>query len=288
MKNVSLLATASILAVSLAVPAFAQSDLVGISNLDDRIDDIERDVADDMARAEDAARFGSPESRQGLSGSASLGYSGKTGNNESQDLLLGLRIRHGAGPLVQTIGAALDYSETDGSATKKDVFAIYDVNYYFTDHVYGFVLGRIQSDGMADELTATELADGVTLADKVKHDGFLGFGPGYRIVNTPDMAWRVQAGIGVSYLEYGDGRSETEGAGIVSSRFFYKINDNVFLTNDTDILNSDSALRANNDFGVNFKITDAISTRMSYLSEYNDSRAIKTDNKLGISVVFGF
>lgn len=289
MKKVTLLASASILAVSLTAPAvFAQDDLLGVTELDDRLDDIESDVAEDMARAEDAGRFGNPEYQPGLSGSAALGYSGKTGNNESQDLSFGLRLRHAQGQFVQTIGAALDYSESNGSSTKEDVFAIYDANYYFNDNFYGFVLGRIQSDGLGDTLTADDIADGITLDQKVKRDGFLGIGPGYRVVNTPDMTWRVQAGIGISYLEYGDDSSVTEEAAIASSRFFYKFNDNVFLTNDTDILNSDTALRANNDFGVNFKITDAMSTRVSYLSEYNDSRAIKTDNKLGVSLVFGF
>ncbi|MCB5410550.1 DUF481 domain-containing protein [Pseudogemmobacter faecipullorum] len=287
MKKVALLASASALSCAMAAPLFAQ-DLYGTTALDDRIEDIERDVNRDFERAEDSARFGSPEGRQGLSGSASLGFSGKTGNNESQDLSVGLRIRHAEGPFQQTIGAVLDYSESDNSSTKEDVFVVYDANYYFNDNFYGFILGRAQSDGLADELTASETANGVTVAEKVKRDGFLGFGPGYRVVNTPDMAWRVQAGVGISYLEYGDGRSVTEEAAIASSRFYYKFSDNVFLTNDTDVLNSSEALRANNDFGVNFKITDAMSTRVSYLSEYNESRAIRTDNKLGVSIVFGF
>ena len=62
----------------------------------------------------------------------------------------------------------------------------------------------------------------------------------------------------------------------------------MFLTNDTDVLDSDTALRINNDFGVNVKLTDTLSTRISYLSEYNDSRAIRTDNKVGVSIVMGF
>ena len=102
------------------------------------------------------------------------------------------------------------------------------------------------------------------------------------------MAWRVQAGVGISYLEDGLGDSVTETGVIASSRFFYKFNDNVFASMDTDILKSDAALRINNDLGVNFKVTDAFQTRVSYLTEYNDSRAIRSDNKLGVSLVYGF
>ena len=278
MKKVTLLASASVLATLMAAPVLAQ-DILSNRDLDYAIGDVERDVNRDMARSEDSMRFDGTV-RQGLSGSAALGYSGKTGNNESQDFTLALRLRHGVGNFEQTIGAVLDYTETDNTSDKKDMFAIYDANYYFNDRFYGFVLGRIQVDGLADEATDP--------AGSVKRDGFLGFGPGYRIVNTTDMTWRVQAGVGISYLEFGDDRSVTEAAAIASSRFYYKINDNVFLTNDTDVINSDEALRANNDFGVNFKVTDTMSTRVSYLTEYNESRDIRTDNKLGVSLVFGF
>ncbi|MDO8882305.1 MAG: DUF481 domain-containing protein [Pseudotabrizicola sp.] len=262
--------------VAFAPAAVAQVAITGVESVNDRIDDINENVAEDMARAEDAARFGNPEFRPGLSGSASLGYSGKTGNNESQDISAGVRLRYAQGNLVQTLGAALDFSEANNAATKEDILAVYDANYYFDQNFYGFVLARLESDGLASTV------------DENRRDAFLGFGPGYRIVNTPDMTWRVQAGVGVSYLQDGARNSTTETGYLAASRFFYKINDNVFVTNDTDILKSKTALRANNDLGLNVKMTDTLSTRVSYLTEYNDNRAIRTDNKLGVSLVFGF
>lgn len=264
-------------AQALFVPAaMAQVEITGIETLNDRLEDIEDDVSDDMARAEDAARFGYPEFQPGLSGSASLGYSGKTGNNESQDVTLGVRLRYAQGQFVQTLGAALDFSEDANQSTQEDVFAVYDANYYFNESFYIFGLGRLESDGLADA------------ANEIRRDAFLGFGPGYRVVNTPDVSWRVQAGIGISYLQDGLRDSETETGYLAASRFYYRINDNFFVTNDTDVLKSDSALRINNDLGLNVKMTDAFSTRVSYLTEYNDNRAIRSDNKLGVSLVYGF
>ncbi|WP_103333954.1 DUF481 domain-containing protein [Pseudotabrizicola formosa] len=281
---------AGVLAIAVAQVAFAPSAIAqvaitGVEALDDRIDDIDDDVRDDMERAEDAARFGNPEFRPGLSGSASLGYAGNTGNNESQDLVGGVRLRYAQGQFVQTLGAALEFSEDNNVSTTEDVFVVYDANYYLSDRFYAFALGRLATDGLATEISA----DGVDRRDEnTRRDGFIGFGPGYRVVNTPDMTWRVQAGIGVSYLEDGLGNSETETGYLAASRFFYRINDNFFVTNDTDVLKSDSALRANNDLGLNVKMTEAFSTRVSYLTEYDESRAIRTDNKLGVSLVFGF
>ncbi|RRH70095.1 DUF481 domain-containing protein [Falsigemmobacter faecalis] len=276
-KKTSALGLSAVAALGLmSVTAFAQDTLTGVRGVNDRLDDVERDVREDMARANDAARFGNPEFNPGFSGSASLGYSGKTGNNETQDLSVGLRLRHAQGPLVQTLGAVLDFQEANGSKTKQDVFAVYDANYYFNDQFYAFALARVQTNGLADT------------ADEVRRDAFVGVGPGYRFINTPSTTWRAQAGIGVSYLQDGARNSVTETGYIASSRFFHQFSDTMFLTNDTDVLKSDSALRVNNDFGVNFRMTNAMSTRVSYLTEYNDNRAIRTDNKLGVSLVFGF
>lgn len=276
MKRALLLLTASALTLTVALPAIAQDRISGIRDLNDRIDDINADVAEDMARSEDAARFGYPEYRPGFSGSASLGYSAQTGNTDTQDFALGIRMRYAQDQWVQTLGVAADFSETDGTKEEESIFAVYDGNYYFNERFYIFALARAERDGLADS------------AGEISRDGFIGIGPGYRVINEANMAWRVQAGVGVSYLRDGLGNSETETGYIASSRFFYQISDSMFLTNDTDVLSSDSALRANNDLGVNFKVSDALSTRVSYLTDYNDSRDIKTDNRLGVSLVLGF
>ena len=95
-KQTSALGLGAVVALGLmSATAFAQDTLTGVRG--------------DMDRANDAARFGNPEFNPGFSGSASLGYSGKTGNNETQDLSVGLRLRHAQGPLVQTLGAVLDF-----------------------------------------------------------------------------------------------------------------------------------------------------------------------------------
>ncbi len=277
MKSSQQIAVAGALALLLGgTAAWSQTTVTGVRTLDDRIDDITDDVDQDLARANDDYRFGSPDMRQGLTGSASLGYSGKTGNNDSQELSFGARLTSVQGPYVQTFGAAIDYAESDGGSTKEDLFAIYDVSYYLNDRFYVFGLGRAQFDGLADT------------AGEVKTDAFLVVGPGYRIVNTPDFAWRLQAGLGVSYLENGLNESDTELGVLASSRVFYKFTDTVFATNDTDILTSDAGLRVSNDLGVNFRVTDSFSTRVSYLTDYNDSRKIRTDNRLGVSLVYGF
>lgn len=309
MKAVAILAGAS--AIALSLPAYAQSevatgaDAVGVSKLSDRIEKIEENVSDDFARSQDKYRFGPGDMRQGLFGGISLTYSGSTGNKETQDFALAGRVSYNQGQLAQSVALALEFGEDDtGKKNKEDVFAIYDAQYYFNDQFYAFALGRVSVDGLVND-DINDLRAGTISADRkdklqgrLKRDAFLGFGPGYRVINNDTTAWRVQAGVGVRYTQKAivnaagtdaSLKSDTETAYIASSRFYHRFNDTVFVTNDTDYLTSkQGGDTITNEFGVNFKMVDAFSTRVSYRTQYESEREIRTDNRLGVSLVYGF
>lgn len=124
-----------------------------------------------------------------------------------------------------------------------------------------------------------------------RKDAFVGFGPGYRVINTDDVAWRVQAGVGARYAELQNGVYDTQGAGIVSSRLFYRIAPTIALTNDTDILGSKANTLVTNDPGVNFELGGGLSTRLGYRTEYDSDPlpGLKhTDNTLNVSLKDSF
>ena len=275
MNKVTKLATVSALALLVSSPVLAQAALVGTEALDERIDTIQTDVADEFAKGDDSARFGNNQFAQGWDGSLSLGLSATSGNTDTGDLSFGGRFRYGNGDWNHTFGFAGEFAEDNGVRNKEELFATYDVNRYFNDQFYVFGLGSVSYDGFATN----------------EWDAFLGVGPGYRVVNQEDMTWRIQAGPGVRYTKDQNGADETEVAGIASSRFFYRISDAAFLTNDTDVLYSKASTVVTNDFGVNFKMSDRLSTRVGYRADYNSDPlpGLKnTDNTLGVSLVMGF
>lgn len=308
MKKISLLAGATALATILGSAAFAQSEIsaganvTGVTGINERLDDVQDDVMDDFARSEDAARFGPADRRTGTFGSVALTYTGRTGNTENQDFILAGRLSHNVDQFQQSVGILLEYGEDDdGDTDTEKTSVIYEGNYYFNDRFYAFALGRAATDGLADDfdgLTAEEYAD---RDGRLKRDALLAFGPGYRIINNDTTAWRVQAGAGIRYTQtidtiddagvpiVGDTvDSDTSIGYIVSSRFYHKFNDQFFLTNDTDFLSSDANDLATNELGLNVRMTDAFSTRVSYKTEYVSDREIRTDNTVGISLVYGF
>lgn len=268
----SLLAAALVMGAS---AAFAQGALVGIESLDDRIDDINEDVTDEFEKSEDELRFGNEQFPDGWSGSLSASLSATSGNTDTADVSVGSRLRYGAGPWNHTLGFAVEYGEANNVKNEEEVFATYDVNRYFSDAFYVFGLGSIRYDDFASN----------------RYDAFLGAGPGYRVINSQDMTWRVQAGPGVRYVEDQAGNDTTELAGLASSRLYYRINETVFLTNDTDVLYSDIGALATNEFGINFAVTDTLTTRVGYRTEY-DSDPLpgleEFDNKLTAAIVLGF
>ena len=145
-------------------------------------------------------------------------------------------------------------------------------------------MARFQYDGYLTD-SAGNAIDGDTT------DAFLGFGPGYRVISKDNHTWRVQGGPGVRYFEDITGNSETEVGFIASSRYYYAINETMSFTMDTDVLGSDVNTIISNDAGVNFKMSDALSTRISYRTDYNTDPAAglkSTDNKIGLSLVVGF
>ncbi len=273
-KAVTFLASTSVI-LALSAPAFAQTALTGVDALDDKITEIQDNVTDDLAKANDTERFSVAKLPQGFSGSLSASSSATSGNTDNRNLSIAGRMSYGTGAWNHSIGVAAEYGKEDGTTNKKQAYATYEANRYFSDSLYAFGTGRFQYDGFASN----------------EQDAFIGFGPGFRIVNTENVSWRVQAGPGVRYTKDQAGNTATETSGILSSRLYYKLTDVMSITNDTDVLASKGSEIASNDFGINYKISDALSTRLSYQTDYNSKPEAgfeKMDNTFGASLVLGF
>ena len=276
MNFTSKLASATAMALILSASLVsAQGALVGTDALNDRIDDIQESVADDFAESEDSERHGSNQYAQGWTGSFAASLAATSGNTDTGDAAIGARLRYGAGLWNHTLGLGYEYGSSDDTVNSESAFFVYDANRYFSDSFYMFGMGSVTYDNFATN----------------KYDAFLGFGPGYRILNSDKVSWRVQAGPGVRYVEEQNGFDTTEAAGMASSRFYYKFTETMFLTNDTDYLYSDINAVTTNDLAINFKMTDALATRFSYRTDYNSNPLPGLDawdNRLGIAVVYGF
>lgn len=243
--------------------------------MNDQIDDITENVQDDLEQGNDADRytFGAPNA--GWTGSLAASASATSGNTQNRDVSLAGRLSYGRGVWAHSFGFAGEFGQTDDTKTKQKIYGTYEANRYFNDTTFAFATARAS----VDEFGA------------LAKDAFIGFGPRMRVIKQDDMKWRIQASPGIRYSEDQAGNETTRVSGIVSSRFWYKMNHVMSVNNDTDILTSDASTVATNDLGMNYKMTDTLSTLVSYRTEYNsdpsDGRK-NTDNTLGVSLVLGF
>jgi putative salt-induced outer membrane protein len=271
---------AVLLASVLAVPAVAQQSAVftNVDAADDAVDDLEDDIQDEFADARDSRKFGNGTGARGWYGSVSATANGTSGNSDTADLGVGARFGYGDGVNGHDFILSYNYSEDDDESTANSLAAAYDYTRMFSRDFYGY--GKIRTT--YDEFSSYET------------DSFIGLGVGYRVVNTHDMTWSLQAGPGWRYAEVAD---ETladdidEVAGSFASKFYYELGNGMFLTNDTDIITSDADTSVTNDLGFNVSISGPLAMRTSLLTEYHSDPLDgykKTDNTLGVSLVYSF
>jgi putative salt-induced outer membrane protein len=269
-------ATATALALTAlgSSPLFAQNVFTGVGAVDDRIEDIQDDAADAIADDDDD-RFGFGRAPQGWAGSVALSADASTGNTETFDVAGAARLTYGAGAVHELHGLRAGIQRGRQPADRRRSLRGLRRHLRPREPVLRFGTARYNYDDFAS----------------FTHDAFLGAGPGYRIYNTDDLAWRVQAGPGIRYLETEAGDDSTELAGIASSRFFVRLSETSFLTNDTDLIGSDEAVNVYNDLGVNFRMTDVLSTRVYLQTDWTDNPAPgfdEWDNSVGLALVASF
>ena len=277
MTNFSKLATVSTFALMIAGPAFAQ-DLIGRDTIaGDRNEDLIEAIEDDAER--DLDRFGNEGRPEGFTGSVALRAIALTGTSESTDIGIGSDMNYVWGP--NGIELQLNYAYSDDDTSDADESLFYGLEYTrdFTPVTFGFA--KIQGS-----------ADGATDAE-YETDTFVSFGAGYRIHNDADRQWSVQAGPGYRFASLNDiGSADiSEGAFGISSDYAQKLNETVFLTNDTDVIWSESDTAVFNDLAINVSMTKSLALRTSVLTEYHSDvtgPTKHTDNTFGVSLVYSF
>ncbi|MGJ8603275.1 MAG: DUF481 domain-containing protein [Marivita sp.] len=267
-------AVALIAALS-ATTVSAQSLVGGASVAADRNEDLIEAIEDDAERELD--RFGNEGRPQGFDGSVAVRAIASSGNTDSLDIGIGSDLNYVWGPNGIELQLNYAYGEDDGKKTEESLYYGLEYTRDFNPVVFGFA--KVQ--GSVDEFSDFET------------DTFVSFGAGYRVFNDETRQWSLQGGPGYRFSELADvTRGDiSEGAFGISSDYAHKLTDTVFLTNDTDVIYSESDTAVFNDFALNVSMTDTVALRTSVLTEYHSDvakGAKQTDNTFGVSLVYSF
>ncbi len=252
----------------------------------DAVEDLEEQIEEDRER--DIGRFGNEGREIGSYGSLAVrGTSVSSDGDNTTDVGLGLRYGTFDGINGLDITASLAYGEFDGEKTKDTLLAGVDYRRDLTATFFAY--GKLEAayDNLADS------------EGEFTQDIFAGAGLGYRIYNTADTQWSVQAGPGyraakrVTSME-GDPRETediSEAAASVSSNVFRSLTETTYVTNDTDVIYSETATTVTNELALNVAMTDTLSLRTSYTTNFNsesDDDLSDAVNTLGVSVIYNF
>lgn len=271
--------TVGVLALIAALSATSASaqNLIGRDTVaGDLNEDLIEAIEDDAERELD--RFGNEGRADGFNGSVALRGIAESGNNESINIGIGSDINYVAGPNGIALQLNYAYSDDDDSAVEESLFYGLEYTRDFNPTIFGFAKLQGSVDSATDAAFET--------------DTFLSFGAGYRIYNTNDIQWSVQAGPGYRFAELTDVTEAdvSEGAFGASSDYAHKLSETLFVTNDTDVIWSESDTVVFNDLAMNVAMTETLALRTSILTEYHTEPgdAESTDNTFGVSLVYSF
>lgn len=263
-------------ASAMALPAVAQSTT--FDNQDaaaDAVDAVEEAVEDDFNRSFDRGTFGNQGRAVGWYGSLSGTANATSGNSDTSTVGIGTKFGFFDGTNGHDVRLSYSFGEENGeTSTNSGVFG-YDYTRNLNSDLFAY--GKLTS--VYDEFGAYE------------RDTFIGAGVGYRVVDDGQTLWTVQAGPGYRVAEDANGVEYEETAASLTSKASFRLSDTTFMTNDTDVLWSESNTLVTNDLGVNVKMSDALALRTSLLTKFNSEPVAgydDIDNSLGMSVVYSF
>lgn len=212
----------------------------------------------------------------GWAGEGSLSAGTTSGNTETTDLGLGVDMARKAGIWTYGVEAAADYGEIDGFETRNRYMLAGNIDRLINDRLFGF--GRVSYE--SDQFTGFDSR------------AFVGGGLGYSIYDNDTTTWSVRGGPGVKIDEVRTtGETETSFGAVARSEFGYAFNENVSLSNNTDVLYSEESTQLSNSIGVTAALSGALSARVSFDVRYDTNPPIgfeDTDTATKIALVYGF
>lgn len=218
-------------------------------------------------------------------GEGSLSAGETSGNTDTRDIGLGLKLAKQSGLWVFGGEASADYGEIDGVESKNRIFAGLNVDRQINDRLFGF--GKITHE--RDEFTGFDSRS------------FVGAGLGYHVLTGDATTWTVRGGPGLKYDEVkpiivaGQPTIPAETLSSFSvfagSEFAHAFNDSVSLSNSTGVVYAEESTQISNTIAVTSKFSNALSGRASYEIRHDTNPPIgfeETDTATRLSLVYGF
>lgn len=281
LRSILKITTTAVALTALTSAAFAESVYNTKTNADDAVQKIEDAVQKDFDRNIDQDRLTSSVRALGWTGTIAATANATGGNSEATNIGIGSRFGYGGRLYSHDFVFAHNFAKDAKKTTVDNSEIAYTITRDLSQNMY--VYGNLRA-ALDDIKTAA-----------YEQDIFAGVGIGYRIQNSSNFSWRIEAGPGYRKLVTPSGVATKNTAASAASKIFYHINDRAFLTNDTSILYSETNTTVVNDLGLTMAVSGPLSMRTSLKTTYNSDpgKTGTVDNKstdwnAGVSLVYTF
>lgn len=222
------------------------------------------------------------QDNDGWSGEASLTGSKTTGNTDTTDVGLGLKLKNENGLWRHKVRAAADYGTNSGVKNKQRFALGYQIDRDLNDRLY--VYGN--ADYFNDDFGAFQ------------QGYFLGTGLGYKAILPEPVSWNLEGGVGYRSQKTQDpvppallplSVTSNELAVRGFSDFDWVFNENVSAYNDTEIIWSDTDTYIWNEVGITATIAGNLAARASFRVDNHSSVPVgteKTDTITRFGIVY--
>lgn len=222
----------------------------------------------------------------GWKGEGALSAGLNTGNTETSDLGIGVKMSHESQIWRNGVELIADYGTKNGSQTKNRIFFSGQSDRTLNDRLFGF--GRLSHE--IDEFSAFDSRT------------FVGGGFGWQIFEGGPAVWSLEGGPGIKFERL---KAATTGSPpetvptqsgqsfsvIATSKFGYTLNEAVKFGNNTNVIYGETSTQIGNKATLTALLTKSLSARFSYEVRHDTAPQTgfeSTDTATRMSLVYAF
>ncbi|MFN3312508.1 MAG: YdiY family protein [Hyphomonas sp.] len=222
-------------------------------------------------------------------GEGSLTAALNTGNTETSDLGIGVKMARETQIWRISTEFIADYGTKNGSRTKNRYFASGQFDRTLDDNLFGFARVSHEENEFSGFNSRSFVASGL----------------GWLVLDDEAAKWSLEGGPGVKFdrlrsrievVEDGEdilvpARSDESYSMMASSRFAYTLNDHVRLSNDTNLIYADVSTQFSNKTSLTASLTQSLSARFSIEVRHDSAPPegfVDTDTSTRMSLVYSF
>lgn len=260
----------------------------------DSAEEIEAIALAFRTRQAEAARLAEAQQREEIreagvfdlwSGEGQIGAFVATGNSEDTGLSLALKLTREGIDWTHALRASADYQRSNGVASREQFLLAYEPRYDIRQGFFAYGLAQYERDRFQGFDARYAVSGGI----------------GYTVLDSDSATLSIKAGPAVRITERTDGTSVSRLAGLFGADFDWRIADRITLTQDASavaetggealVIVDSSNTTLNLLTGIDFKVSEALRSRLSYQIEYDSNPAPgaeSTDTLTRFTLVYGF